>query len=79
MRVVQMTLDPELVAAVDSLAAEMKTSRSAFTRDALRAAVERQRIIRLEKRHQDGYERSPVQAGEFMTWDDEEVEDAESW
>ncbi|MGD9227282.1 MAG: ribbon-helix-helix domain-containing protein, partial [Desulfobacterales bacterium] len=36
-----MTLDDELVESVDKLVKELKTSRSAFTRDALREAINR--------------------------------------
>jgi metal-responsive CopG/Arc/MetJ family transcriptional regulator len=36
MRTIQMTLDDELVESVDKLVKELNTSRSAFTRDALR-------------------------------------------
>ncbi len=38
MRNVQMTLDEDLVIAVDKVAKRMGTMRSAFTRDALRSA-----------------------------------------
>jgi len=79
MRTVQMTLKPELVAAVDALAAELKTSRSAFTRDPLRAALKRSGIKRREQQQQDGYTKFPVQTGEFLTLDDGELSDAEAW
>jgi len=39
MRTVQMTLDEKLVEEVDKLVGELKTTRSAFTRDALRQAL----------------------------------------
>jgi metal-responsive CopG/Arc/MetJ family transcriptional regulator len=65
MRTVQLTLDEGLVEAVDKVAAELGTSRSGFTRDALRAALARARERALERKHQDGYRRKPVKRGEF--------------
>ncbi len=65
MRTVQLTLDEELVAAVDKAAAELGTTRSGFTREALRAAVARARERVLERKHREGYRRKPVKRGEF--------------
>ena len=39
MRTVQMTLDDELVDEVDKVVKKLKTTRSAFARQALRAAI----------------------------------------
>lgn len=66
MRTVQLTLDERLVEAVDKVAAELGTSRSVFTRDALRAALVRARERALERKHHDGYQRKPVKRGEFI-------------
>lgn len=68
-----MTLDEELVDAVDELARRLGTTRSAFTRDALKAAVERLRVRELERRHRDGYARKPVRKREFSVWAREQV------
>ena len=65
MRTVQLTLDEELVEAVDKVAAELGTSRSGFTRNALRAALARTREHALERKHREGYRRKPVKRGEF--------------
>ena len=43
MKAVQMTLEEDLVAAVDRVARRLKTTRSAFARDALRVALARYR------------------------------------
>ena len=72
MRTVQMTLDGDLVEAVDKVAKELNTSRSAFTRDALQEALRRVNISRLEARHRKGYERRPVTKGEFSEWEGEQ-------
>ncbi len=71
MRTVQMTLDDELVAAVDTLVDELRTNRSAFTRDALHAALARHRTKRLEQKHRHGYLTQPVAADEFSDWESE--------
>lgn len=73
MKTVQMTLDEDLVEAVDKLARRLGTTRSAFTREALKAAVERVRTSELERRHRDGYARKPVRKREFSIWAREQV------
>lgn len=65
MKTVQMTLDIELVAAVDRAAKRMGTSRSAFTRRALREALEKLRLKNLEAQQREGYARKPVRPQEF--------------
>ena len=72
MRTIQMTLDDELVETVDKLVKELQTTRSAFTRDALREAVDRFYIERLETEHRKGYERYPVSKDEFSVWEKEQ-------
>ena len=72
MRTIQMTLDDELVKKVDIIASELKTTRSAFTRDALREAVRQYNIRRLELKHRQGYEAHPVNQEEFSVWEDEQ-------
>ena len=72
MRTIQMTLDDEIVETVDKLVKELKTTRSAFTRDALREAVDRFYIKRCEAEHRTGYERHPVSKNEFSVWEKEQ-------
>ena len=67
-KTVQMTLEPELVAQVDRVAQQLGLTRSAFTRRALHAAIERLRTEELERRHREGYRRKPVRRGEFDLW-----------
>ncbi len=69
MKTVQMTLDDELVKAVDRVSRQLRTSRSAFTRKALRDALARYAVERLEQKHRQGYERHPVAADEFSVWE----------
>jgi metal-responsive CopG/Arc/MetJ family transcriptional regulator len=73
MKTVQMTLDDDLVRRVDRVAKELHTSRSAFTREALREALGRYSVAQQEKRHRQGYERQPVADDEFAGWETEQV------
>lgn len=62
---VQMTLQEQLVKQVDQLAHKLHTSRSAFTREALKLAIKQYQTLDLEKKHKEGYRRHPVHKGEF--------------
>ena len=75
MKTVQMTLDEDLVAAVDKVAKKLKTTRSAFTRRALRDAVKQVNVNALEEKHKKGYKRHPVSRTEFGDWEAEQVWD----
>jgi metal-responsive CopG/Arc/MetJ family transcriptional regulator len=73
MRTIQMTLDDNLVKAVDRVAKELKTSRSAFTRKALQDALIRYNLEQLEKKHRRGYEQYPASVDEFSVWEPEQA------
>jgi metal-responsive CopG/Arc/MetJ family transcriptional regulator len=73
MKTVQMTLDENLVATVDKVAKRLGTTRSAFTRQALKTAIREVRINELERKHREGYRRKPVKRGEFEDWEAEQV------
>jgi metal-responsive CopG/Arc/MetJ family transcriptional regulator len=73
MRTIQMTLDDDLVTAVDRVSKELRTSRSAFARKALRDALARFTLEQLERKHRLGYERYPVAADEFSVWETEQA------
>lgn len=73
MRVVQMTLDEALVREVDRAARRLRTTRSAFARQALRAAIRTLRERELDRRHREGYERLPAAPGEFDAWENAQV------
>ena len=72
MKTVQMTLDDELVKEVDRVVKQTHTSRSAFTRKALRDALERHEVEQLEHKHQQGYVHNPVSDSEFSVWGEEQ-------
>jgi metal-responsive CopG/Arc/MetJ family transcriptional regulator len=67
-----MTLDDELVESVDKLVKELNTSRSAFTRDALREAVKRFYTGLQEAKHRQGYFSHPANKAEFSVWEKEQ-------
>jgi metal-responsive CopG/Arc/MetJ family transcriptional regulator len=73
MKTVQMTLDDDLLTAVDSAARKLKKTRSAFTREALRSALREVRLRELESKHREGYKRKPVKRGEFSDWESEQA------
>lgn len=73
MKTVQMTLEEDLVEAVDKVSKKLHTSRSAFTRQALREALDRYYTGQLERKHRKGYEKFPVTSKEFSVWEEEQV------
>ncbi len=73
MKTVQMTLDENLIASVDKVAKRLGTSRSAFTRQALKTALKEVRMNELERKHREGYRRKPVKRGEFEDWEAEQI------
>lgn len=73
MKTVQMTLDDALVQEVDQVVKKLGTTRSAFTREALRAALALVAYAEMERRHRAGYACHPVQPEEFSVWENEQV------
>jgi metal-responsive CopG/Arc/MetJ family transcriptional regulator len=73
MKTVQMTLDNKLVREVDRVVKQIHTTRSAFTRDALRDALRKFNAARLEQQHRQGYELNPVGKVEFSVWEEEQA------
>ncbi len=73
MKTVQMTLDENLIASVEKVARRLGTTRSAFTRQALKTAPREVRINELERKHREGYRRKPVEREEFGDWEAEQV------
>ena len=73
MRTAQISLDDDLVRAVDKAAKNLGTTRSAFTRVALRSALAKVCTRGLERKHREGYIRKPVRSEEFSYWESEQV------
>ena len=72
MRTVQMTLDDQLIESIDEAAKSLKTTRSAFTRAALRDALKKLHVSSLEQKHKQGYVAHPVSKKEFSVWEEEQ-------
>ena len=73
MKTVQMTLDEDLIARVDRAARRLKTTRSGFTRHALREALKHIATLQRETQHRRGYAAHPVGSREFSGWAAEQV------
>ena len=69
---VQMTLDEQLVKRVDSAVLKLKTTRSAFAREALKRALKEIAVLELEEKHRRGYGARPVAGNEFSGWEKEQ-------
>ena len=72
MRTVQMTLDDQLIESIDKAVKSLKTTRSAFTRAALKEALNRLHLSHLEQTHRQGYKAHPVNKKEFSVWEEEQ-------
>ena len=68
-----MTLDERLIKEVDRAVKRLKTTRSAFTRYALRNALKQQVLRNQEEQHRRGYEKFPDHEDDFSDWEDEQV------
>lgn len=73
MKTVQMTLEETLVRSVDEAAKKLRTTRSAFTRMALREALRLMKVQELEERHRKGYQKHPLAKNEFAVWEKEQA------
>ena len=73
MKTIQMTLDEKLVKEVDKKVTKLKTTRSAFAREALRKNLKYYQELELEKKHINGYKNYPIKYNEFSDWENEQV------
>ena len=77
MKTIQITIDEELLDRLDEVVKATETTRSALTRKLFEAEIRRHYILELERRDREGYEKYPVQPGEFdvspadLAWGDE--------
>lgn len=72
MKTIQMTINESLLAEVDRVTHDLKTTRSAFIREALQLALRMHHIRELEEKHAQGYARHPVTTDEFGVWEAEQ-------
>lgn len=68
-----MTLENDLVKSVDQAAKRLKTTRSAFTRSALKEALRNLKTRQLEDQHRQGYKAHPVTREEAGVWEKEQA------
>lgn len=73
MRTIQMTLDENLIDEVDKEVKKLGTTRSAFTREALKKTLDYYHELELEKKQINGYKNNPVKPEEFDNWEKEQV------
>jgi CopG family transcriptional regulator / antitoxin EndoAI len=73
MKTVQMTLEDDLVRSVDQAAKKLHTTRSAFTRSALKEALRNLKVRQLEEKHRQGYLAHPVSKTETAVWEKEQA------
>lgn len=72
MRTVQMTLDDQLIESIDKAVKSLKTTRSAFTRAALKEALNRLHVSGFEQKHRQGYKAHSANKKEFSVWEKEQ-------
>jgi Ribbon-helix-helix protein, copG family len=72
MKVIQVTIEEDLLQKVDHIAHQQNVARSRFIRDALENAVRQLEIQVLEQKQAEGYRRFPVEPGEFDVWESEQ-------
>jgi len=73
MKTIQMTLDEELIIEVDKIVKKLGTTRSAFTRIALKKFVIFIHEKELENKHILGYKNKPIESTEFSIWENEQI------
>lgn len=73
MKTIQMTIDEQLLEQVDTIIQELGVSRSSFMREALQQALRQIEIRNLEQQHIAGYQKHPVNSGEFDIWQEEQI------
>jgi metal-responsive CopG/Arc/MetJ family transcriptional regulator len=73
MKTVQMTFEEGLLRSVDDAVRKLHTTRSAFTRTALREALKLMKTREMEEKHRQGYRRYPAVKNEFAVWEKEQA------
>ncbi|MFN8497701.1 MAG: ribbon-helix-helix protein, CopG family [Anaerolineae bacterium] len=77
MKTIQLTIDEDLLEQVDEATHKLGTTRSAFTREALKKFLREHRMKELDRLDEEGYQRHPVRPGEFevreedLAWGDD--------
>ena len=79
MKVIQMTMDAELLQRVDQCVKRLGTTRSAFAREALQVALQNHDEAELEMRHRAGYRRVPPVPQEFAILEQDRAWGYDPW
>jgi CopG family transcriptional regulator / antitoxin EndoAI len=72
MKTIQMTINDDLLIAVDQVTQTLQTTRSAFIRSALQLALRHYAVLQKEQQHAQGYAQHPVVPDEFAVWTSEQ-------
>jgi metal-responsive CopG/Arc/MetJ family transcriptional regulator len=78
MKTIEISLDDALAEDLDRVAERLDSTRGEFVRQALEERLSRLRVEEQERRHREGYERHPVEPGEFDLGEDERLWSDES-
>ncbi|MFN0112962.1 MAG: CopG family transcriptional regulator [Blastocatellia bacterium] len=70
---IQLTIEDTLVSKIDRVINYLAITRADFFHDALETALRKYEIKLLEKQHEEGYRRHPVQPDEFDILETERV------
>ncbi len=73
MKTIQMTLDENLIKQVDKTIKKLGTTRSAFTRQALKHELEYLYTKKQEEKQIKGYKNKPIKHNEFDIWEKEQI------
>jgi metal-responsive CopG/Arc/MetJ family transcriptional regulator len=73
MKTIQMTIDENLLVEVDTMIASLDMTRSAFMREAIKHALQRNRIKQLEQQEAEAYARLPMNLSEVLEWQTEQI------
>ena len=68
---IKITMDTEFLGRIDKRVQQLETTRSAFTQEALRIALDRYDEAELEERHRAGYRRLPTAPRTFPVLDED--------
>ena len=76
MKTIQVPIDDDLLARVNQVIEQQKTTWTAFIQESFVHYLNRVKIKELEKQHREGYVKHPVQTGEFDVWEKEQAWEA---
>lgn len=68
LKTVQITLPESLLLKIDQAAADLKTSRSGFARQAFEEALFRLQLLQMERQDAEAYARQPEDLEEVTVW-----------